>query len=1554
MDAYRCRNKRGREAYRARTCEPPAALLRSWWFCARAPKGSHLALVLLSWTLLLVLFCMPCLVKGLISRQSKMQDCGDHTNARASPVLDSFEPVISGRLGENKDIQKFYVRAKHICSDPQSLCFQSRLTGFLSEKDKSQKYSDEESVANGGNEQELRKVQLSNEIMGQDYITKSVNFKLMNDRTTVSCFPSPSNKSNKKMSIQMEYPEKTQSGSSGKSSSPNVLIRPSLMEWGPQPLFSPSVAYMTVLNSCNDTALHIFKPFSTNAHFYAYGFEEITVAPGDMVSIAFIFLPRMLGLATGHLILQTSSGGFVILAKGKGVESPYRIEPSTGLNAFSGSLLRDNITLYNPFDGLLLVEEVSAWISSPEASSIQPTGAVCKTDVAYTTEGHSFTLNENAWFKFGKDATDIPLFGIRPSGGWEITPHLSTTIMEIDISTHIEGKVSGALCLLLKNSFQETRDTVIVPLEALIVRHADDNQCDYPMHKDLNEVLSEGEKTVRVALSMKNDGLEVIRLVDMCECSENGTLLKIEFLEGLILLPGTVTYMATVTYKVIEKTNSCKENKVHPSSLCSDCRLLVVTNSTKWPQVELPCEDLIYDYDAEEQNHLSTTGISESFFGLSTTIHGLTESINVKSLFQSIYAASTEVIEGKTLEFLSDIDNLFLKNWKLQGTSENVSVLVQSELRYPMIQIGTKSSKWVHVINPSNQPVVMQLILNSEAISAQCKDDGEVWENWELNHSYKTVTGLLTKAPDGFRGQNTEVFFLPDNGITEAYVQPHGSASFGPIFFQPSKRCVWTSSVFIKNNLSGVDWLHLQGAGGSGALMFLEDFEPIQALHFNINIPTPTSPMSAIKFYSNHIFQMAGMKPACTKPVLKKLLARNTGDLPLEVNAINVAGKACGSNIFMIHPCDSFLLAPGEYTQLLVSYQADVSSAAVSQDLQLAMSWGILVIPLKASLPVCMIALCQSLVLIEVILIVFLAATLLVLWRFLALETSKSTIAEDAKFRGLRHGDPVKQRSMIVLKTPEELAQLKFSGDQCKSHKEQAEQDTETPAKAGRHVRKATVPVDSHEELEENSVISHSKLKHDSEEKSLINSNLVRVECEDKILVSETSDTSKYSSTFAVPNLGCEHAKWLHDGNYKKLSKSSLGGNKSIENVRPSEPSNGRSSFSPNRIPGPMNTSGGSNSPDLLTHMDLLKIATCSGTLKPIKLEKEKEKGRRRRKKSSALTIKHDVSSSQSGNSTPSSPASPLTPVALSGPMSSLGKTVTQSSLVHTSSPRVNDMRQDMEATGNQDLLYEFHKKMPQTKFNDTSRAGFISDACDLDLGEVCVSKQFEETSSKQTVSSKIPRATENSSPKAKPKNTGKSLAVNGDWVTVAKRSADSTLNNSKGIRLQKVGFDSQLKNSKPLLTTSATFPRSRRREPNSGWNHSMFDMKEVKFPLPTSPSLVSTSAIAPHARAPGTKLAKTNSVQVDHDTRLSPQPTGEDSTYDIWGNHFAKFLLPPSNPNSSDMTTGLPSTSILSSSQEYSQSLFAKFAPKSHLDKTFNPAVSSNPTEFCRVFLND
>lgn len=298
-------------------------------------------------------------------------------------------------------------------------------------------------------------------------------------------------------------------------------------------------------------------------------------------------------------------------------------------------------------------------------------------------------------------------------------------------------------------------------------------------------------------------------------------------------------------------------------------------------------------------------------------------------------------LQPKLLE-ASEADELILRNWKSQGTVTEVSVLEEDELLFPVVPVGSHFSKWISVHNPSQQPVIMQLMLNSGEVIDQCKSADELYEHTSSSRFTK-IDSLETRIG----------FSTSDSAITEAFVHPSESALFGPVIFRPSNRCTWRSSALIRNNLSGVEWLPIRALGGSHLLILLEGSEPVRKLEFNFQLPIN---MSAAELLS-HIENTSSL---CSHRLSKEIYAKNIGELPLEVKKLQISGTDCALDGFRVQRCKSFTLEPGESVRLLISYEADFSTNVVHRDLELALATGIFVVPMKASLPVYMLNLCRK------------------------------------------------------------------------------------------------------------------------------------------------------------------------------------------------------------------------------------------------------------------------------------------------------------------------------------------------------------------------------------------------------------------------------------------------------------------------------------------------------------------------------------------------------------------------------------------------------------------
>ncbi|CAK8562384.1 unnamed protein product [Lathyrus sativus] len=376
-------------------------------------------------------------------------------------------------------------------------------------------------------------------------------------------------------------------------------------------------------------------------------------------------------------------------------------------------------------------------------------------------------------------------------------------------------------------------------------------------------------------------------------------------IKGLLLSPNAVIHVGVIYCNNLH--TDLRNMSPEVSNLQENCKLVVLTNDTTSPQVEIPCEDapnICFEYQ-----RLSFVGSKDKTKA--------EYAVRNKGLPPNIKVTET-----------ADVDKLVFGN--------RVSLLEDVEVLFPMVQVGSYVSKWITVKNPSHRPVTVQLILNTEEMVDECRGPDDIIQKFSAANL--VIDEVISAAKYGFS--------VTESAVTEAYVNPYDYATLGPIIFYPSKRCRWNGSALIRNNLTGIELIPLRGIGGLHSLALLERSEHVQSVNFDLQMH------NLLGFsLSYSLLHMKDMISVCSQPLVKEIYAKNTGDLPLEVKSMRVSGRECGLDGFKIQDCKGFSLDPSESIKLLISYQTDFSAATVHRDLELALASGIFLIPMKASIP---------------------------------------------------------------------------------------------------------------------------------------------------------------------------------------------------------------------------------------------------------------------------------------------------------------------------------------------------------------------------------------------------------------------------------------------------------------------------------------------------------------------------------------------------------------------------------------------------------------------------
>ncbi|KAG6421006.1 hypothetical protein SASPL_117553 [Salvia splendens] len=931
--------------------------LRGLCGCA---KDLHVLVVLLCATFFLA-SCDRCSLNEA-ERQIEIDRCKPYTANSHTSFLGIFDGDFSSLASRNAVEQQ---SLENICPDPNSFCFLSTLSGSSFDEVAIEKDAIDEAydVKSEGFLPGLKQ-----ERSNLSWPSKHSIFKTFAGRVILCSLNEPddfhgsqsedstNNGQNMDVSSCMStlFDHGTHMSKSGDNaegvnsviwdsvSRPPVEVRPFLLDWGQKNLYYPSVAFLMVKNVHSDSVLTVHYPYSSNSQFYPCNFNEMFLAPGEIESICFTFFPRNLGQSTAQIVLQTSFGGFVIQAKGFAVDSPYFVKPLDGFNISSNGRWRKNLSLFNPYGEALYVEEITAWISISSGNNSCLSKAVCSARSMLGSSEQGI-LRRKEWLDVGSTDSRLPEISIRPHKNWEVPSQITESIMELEISDLFEGKIVGAFCLQLVKSSASEIETVVVPFEAeFMLSPALDT--DY-ISVSLEAFVPSDTSAPVVALSVRNDGPHVLRVIKVREVGDSADNFQVKFVEGLVLFPKCVTQVAVISYRAIHEVDMSHMT----------CNLLVQINDTRSSQIEISCIDVINVFAGQKLD--------------STTIYAreMTNVVGVKGRKKS-FDNDVHLPTGVKAVDRRQADDLVLSIWKSQASASFMSVLDDDEFLFPTVEVGNHCSEWIAVKNPSNQPILVQLILNSGEVIDNCRTD----EMHLQPSSSSIIVGNKSIAPTKYG------FSIAKDGLTEALIHPYGSASFGPVLFQPSVRCEWRSSALIRNNLSGVEWLPLRGFGGSVSLVLLEGSDSVRSLEFKMNFP------SQLNFSSPEtLHPTEGKKSMCSYPLIKEVYAKNMGDFPLEVVRIGVSGSDCGLDGFLVLNCKGFTLTPGESVMLQIFYQSDFSMATIQRDLELSLAAGVLVIPMRASLPMLLLNFCKRstfwMRLKKIMVLIFFAASLLFL-----------------------------------------------------------------------------------------------------------------------------------------------------------------------------------------------------------------------------------------------------------------------------------------------------------------------------------------------------------------------------------------------------------------------------------------------------------------------------------------------------------------------------------------------------------------------------------------------
>jgi len=271
------------------------------------------------------------------------------------------------------------------------------------------------------------------------------------------------------------------------------------------------------------------------------------------------------------------------------------------------------------------------------------------------------------------------------------------------------------------------------------------------------------------------------------------------------------------------------------------------------------------------------------------------------------------------------------------ATLERPDVLLAGrDLEFPLTQVGQASEQHVSVENPSDSPMLAQLLLApSKSKKSHCTTAQACATSGHFLTSRLHMAGVM--------------------------VPPRSWARLGPVFFVPKAEGVYMATAYVRTNLTFLYSVGLRGEGGSGKLELSEEgvsgSETCDVLRFDVGTPMPSNPLAHTQGIGSEDARTSPSSSASSASSRlrgagsglsqsKVLTLRNPGSLPVHVHSLaleGVHGEQCEWQGLKVDDCRKpFEIPPASNSTLHLSFTPDCTSWSTRVDLVVYTSVGTL------------------------------------------------------------------------------------------------------------------------------------------------------------------------------------------------------------------------------------------------------------------------------------------------------------------------------------------------------------------------------------------------------------------------------------------------------------------------------------------------------------------------------------------------------------------------------------------------------------------------------------
>ncbi|MBN3299640.1 TM131 protein, partial [Amia calva] len=311
---------------------------------------------------------------------------------------------------------------------------------------------------------------------------------------------------------------------------------------------------------------------------------------------------------------------------------------------------------------------------------------------------------------------------------------------------------------------------------------------------------------------------------------------------------------------------------------------------------------------------------------------------------------------GHEIEAEFEVDTDLQKNVEARITAQMMwpSVInTERHIMFPLTNTNSSSEEEVVLGNPADVPVFVQVLPlalypNPSAFAEK------IGERLSLGN----MANIDTSTFEFSVHRNQTSFLKSSTGFVEGSARPivynllllPGEAKSFTVKFTPVRNHTVASLIVIRNNLTVVDAIVVQGQGTTESLKVAgKSPGPGSSLRFKMT-------ESLLKDCSEKV---KSKEPNFT--LKRTFKVENTGQLPIFIRSTEISGYACEGYGFKVVNCEEFALKPNASRDIVVLFTPDFTASRVIRELKLVTAGGSeFVFVLNASLPYHMLATCAE------------------------------------------------------------------------------------------------------------------------------------------------------------------------------------------------------------------------------------------------------------------------------------------------------------------------------------------------------------------------------------------------------------------------------------------------------------------------------------------------------------------------------------------------------------------------------------------------------------------